>query len=273
METWHLDYLVAIAISLAVLGAVYVCLSGLYKGWLDDHRGPTLMLAGLPGGGLILLIIGLGGLLDLGSVATTSMMILVGASMVAAFVITVLKPSWWGPRWYREHLGIGARRAPGEIGRHPVVEPVYRDGAGVRSGSPRNPIHRAMDDEEPIDSWQATLIQDFHRATGYRGRLTLYPEGLAFLQDDGGPLAESTERRVGLEMLAIDIVEIHVLPKAKLRGGDGPDAPMEPLRPATPWLVVRMRYEDQAHVFSVAHVAPTARRISEHLGCQWNYEQ
>jgi hypothetical protein len=268
MDNWRHDYIAVIALGLGLLGAVCLCLSGKYKGWARDHRGPTAILALFPGAGLVSLVIGVEGLLDISSQSTPWIMILAAVLTVAAFVVTVLEPSWWGPKWYRQYMGIGTRKEPGKIGRHPVVEPIYRDGSGARVRKPRNPIHRALDDEQPIDQWQATVIDDWDGETGYRGRLALYPEGLAFLEHGkgGDRRKEDGAERVGFEMLGIDIAGIDILSEATLSESDKPDAKVRRLRPAVPWVVVRMRDQDGAYFFSVTHPKAAARRISEHLG-------
>jgi hypothetical protein len=266
MSTWPAIEIAMITGGVGLLGVVYLALSGRYRGWAKDSRGPIVMLAVLPGLGLILILFGMSAILGVDQDSVMSAVTVIAVIEIIAFVITVLEPSWWGPKWYRQYMGIGTRKEPGKIGRHPVVEPIYRDATGARVRKLRNPIDRALYEEQPIDQWQATLVQDLDRQTGYRGRLALYPEGLTFLEHRKGGTRKGDAERVGFEMLAIDIAGIHIVPETTLRDRDEPGAEAKRLRPAVPWVIVRMRDQDAARIFSVSHPKAAARRISEHLG-------
>lgn len=273
MTDWPVDALAVIVGGIVVLAADSLCLTGRYKGWARDSRGPLLVLAGLPGLGLILLVSGVARMLDL-TEGVLGLIGLVGALTLVALVITTVRPGWWGPRWYRERVASRSRRL--SLLKQPDAA---RDAAGRFTSEYSEAVFEALFDDEPLEHWPATLVHDLDRGTGHDGQLVLLPGKLVFMGDkpyletpygQTVPVDSPIRRKKGLTnspvMDSVERIEItSVQIRSELEWRDHVDGPSKYFRPAKPFLWIEKRNRSVLGPVTLSHPEEAARRISQVL--------
>jgi hypothetical protein len=94
------EHAVPIAIGLLLLAVAWACWSGRWRAWSRIAVFPLMPLTMLPAVGVMFVAMGGGGLLPsplegiLYGIATLV--------VLAAFVLVMWDPKWYGPAWYRE---------------------------------------------------------------------------------------------------------------------------------------------------------------------------
>lgn len=258
---------------IGALGFAYLGFSGRWRSWVREGHD-TFVLAILPVFGLLLTVFGIGALLgDDGRIIGPIIIVLI-ASMPVAFVLTIVKPRWWGPRWYRERMATRSRR----LSLLPQPD-AARDAAGRFTSEYSEAVFEALFDDEPLERWPATLVHDLDRGTGYDGQLVLLPGKLVFMGDkpyletpygQTVPVDSPIRRRKGLHnspiMESVERIEItSVQLRSELEWRDHVDGPSKFFRPAKPFLWIEKRNRSVLGPVTLSHPEEAARRISQVL--------
>jgi hypothetical protein len=229
--------------------------------WVGRPFGPRLVLAVIPGLGLLVLC---GGVLALAGTAAAPFVavpFLLGAVLELAGLLDVL-PGLWAPAWYRR-LPPGQRRA----------DPARSSVAAAVEGSLGRPGVTSIGEAaaricgaRPVGSWRGGWVHDpdsnerahaMARRGTVEGRLTLYPAAVVF----AATRAEDTLRgRTTVVLVETgEITGEEVVPARA--GADGRPRQGRLYRSWFPRLVIRTG--ENAHVFEIAR--GRAREIARRL--------
>ena len=107
-----MEHVLLIAVGVAQLGVAWMCWAGRWRAWTEMAVLPLAPITMLPAVGLLFVAMGLGPLLP--SVARGVLYALTLAVLLAAAVLWLWAPSWYGPEWYRS-----SRPRPEHNGRPP----------------------------------------------------------------------------------------------------------------------------------------------------------
>jgi hypothetical protein len=229
--------------------------------WVGRPFGAQLVLALVPGLGLIVLSAGVLTVAGTSAALLVALPFLLGAVLELAGIFDVV-PRWWGPAWYRR-LPPGRRREDPARSAIAAAMAAYLGRPGVTSaGEAATRIGRAR----PIGSWRGGWVYDadtdervhaMSRKGTIDGLLTLYPTAVVFAASRAEDALRGKSTVVLVE--AGDITGVRVVPPRA--GADG--------RPRRGWLYrswfprLVIRTNEHAHVFDVARgrAGEVARRL------------
>jgi hypothetical protein len=175
------QHVLLIAAGLVLIGVAWVCWTGRWRGWSRIAMLPLAPITALPAVGLMLVAIGAGALLP--DPAPGILYGLTVLALVAAMVIWVWDPKWYGPAWYREREETYDLSVPlnAAIATSVRTTPATTSEQAVRA---------AVGGREPVERWRAHLVTDEHghpsamqRVGVVRGHLLLFEDVLAFAAD------------------------------------------------------------------------------------------
>jgi hypothetical protein len=107
-----MEHVFLTAAGVAQLAVAWMCWSGRWRAWTDMAVLPLAPITALPAVGLLFIAMGLGPLLP--SAARGVLYAVTFVALLAAAVIWMWSPSWYGPEWYRS-----SRPRPEQNGRPP----------------------------------------------------------------------------------------------------------------------------------------------------------
>jgi hypothetical protein len=238
-----------LATGLGFLGYVVLCLSGRRRRWAHEAAGPHMVMGVLPAFGLFLIFIGVAVIFGIdGDAVFASAPVLLVCGLVGV-ILSGLRPSWWGPRWYR------TRRADlpdGHLARTTLSE---------RSLQHQGLAFKAWGKAVPLQQWSMKYVLDPVHDTGIEGKLQAFPEGLLFVGDVPGKPTGSEDPACLIPMAKATIRGLKLIYEFQL--ADSRDG-AQPIRRETPMLLIDMEGGGQA--FSSSFVTSTARKVSAFLG-------
>ena len=249
---------------LALSGWAWAGRSRRARFWVGRPNFDQLMLAVLPGLGLLIVGIEVGKLIGTSGANSLLLLlpILLGAVLELAGMLDLL-PRWWGPAWYR-HLPPDQRRSDPTRSSVAAAMQGYLGRPGFTSSAE---ARRRVGPARPTASWRGGWVYDpdtderphaMARRGTVEGRLTLYPKGVVF----AASRAEDSLRGQSTVLLipADEITGVQVVPPRA--GADGRPRPGRLYRSWFPRLVVRTA--ENAHVFDVARgrAGEVAKRLA-----------
>jgi hypothetical protein len=107
-----MEHALLVAVGVAQLALAWMCWSGRWRRWTDMAVLPLAPITMLPAVGLLFVAMGLGPLLP--SAGESVVYGITFAALVAAAVLWLWDPPWYGPEWYRS-----SRPRPEHNGRPP----------------------------------------------------------------------------------------------------------------------------------------------------------
>lgn len=249
------DSLVPALIGFLLLFVAWRCWTGRWRGWANVAALPAMAIAGAPGIGAMLVLIGVGSLLP-----APGRGIAFGGALLASLagiVITMWDPGWYGPRWYRER----DREYDLSVPLNAAMAASVQSDLGAAASEA---VARAqMGGHEPAARWRAHLVSDAHgRPSGMqrkglvRGHVLLYPGALLFAADAGEDRMRGAPVVVAIgaaEMISAE----RVPPRTQ---ADGARRPVVDL-PTAVRSCVRVDTHAGAHVFEIGSAARRARDL------------
>ena len=219
-----------IASGIALLAISWVCWTGRWRAWSKVAMLPLAPITALPAVGLMLIAFGAVEILP--SPLPEILTAITGFALLAAVVIWMWDPKWYGPAWYRDRdttydLSVPLNAA---IASSVRTEPVIASEQAVLSAL----------GGEPLERWRAHLITDEHghpsamqRIGVVRGHLLVYEDRLAFAADVREDRMRGTPVTVvipGDSIRAVNRVPAGSRPDGALSGPDLPSRVMPRLR-------------------------------------------
>ena len=181
-----------IAIGLVLLVVAWLCWTGRWRAWTKIAVLPLMPITMLPALGIAFVTFGAMELLPPpvpGILAAVTFF-----ALLAAFVLVMWDPKWYGPAWYRE------RDTTYDVSV-PINAAIAASVRTTPTITSERAVQEAIGGDEPLDRWRAHLISDEHghpsamqRIGVVRGYLLLYEDVLAFAADvredrmRGGPV-------------------------------------------------------------------------------------
>jgi len=170
-----------IAVGAVMLAVSWVCWTGRWRGWAKIAVLPLAPLTMLPAVGVLFVTMGAWDIVPSplpGILAAVTFF-----ALVAATVIWLWDPKWFGPAWYRERDATYDLSVPLDA----AVAASVRTSPGITS---ERAVQDALGGGEPLERWRAHLVSDEHghpsamqRVGVVRGHLLLFADTLAFAAD------------------------------------------------------------------------------------------
>ena len=244
----------AIVVGIGLLAVAWLCWSGRWRAWSRIAMLPSVPITLMPGLGLCLVLIGLGGLLPAGVRGVFYALGLLAAT--AGMVLALWDPAWWGPRWYRER----GRELDLSVPINAAIASSARSG-GLSSEA----VVRGRLGQEPLARWRAHLVSDDHerpsamqRVGIVRGHLMLYSEAIAFAAD------VREDRMRGAPVVEI-IAAGKLIAARRVSAGTRPDGFTRPAQDLPSRVMPRIRLDtiDSPHVYETASAGRKASQIEQ----------
>jgi hypothetical protein len=254
-----------ILLGLAILLYCWLCWSGRNQGWHEHSRRWTWVVLGLlPGQGLLVLGLGIA-MLDYGGPTGRACAAVGAAAAGLGFIVGIVEPSWWGPAWFRELRDSERNATQGDMASMRTVHIITLDGKRP-SAAERDLADSSLHRVEPIEEWNATLVERFSDGSGTPGRLQLFEDGVLFLEerganeiDGGAPLL------CAYSMPVEDIRGVQLIYKLARRIDDS--SQLEYTERDTPLLLIE-NSNGLNLMFNLPFVTSTARRIASMVGSE-----
>jgi hypothetical protein len=170
-----------IASGLVLLALSWVCWSGRWRAWARIAMLPLAPITALPALGILLVTLGAWEPSPAPLQGILAALTLI--ALVAAFVIWMWDPKWYGPAWYRERDATFDPSVP----LNAAIAASVRTTPAITS---ERAVREAVGAAEPLDRWRAHLVSDEHghpsamqRIGVVRGHLLLYEDALVFAAD------------------------------------------------------------------------------------------
>jgi hypothetical protein len=174
------DHVLLIAIGIVLMAMSWVCWTGRWRGWSRIAMLPLAPITMLPAVGVLFVVMGVFDIVPAplpGILAALTFVVL-----LAATVIWVWDPKWYGPAWYRSRddsydLSVALNAA---------IASTVRSGRSITSEQAVRETGRG----EPLERWRVHLVSDEHghpsamqRVGVVRGHLLVYEDALVFAAD------------------------------------------------------------------------------------------
>jgi hypothetical protein len=181
-----------IASGVVLLAISWVCWTGRWRAWSKVAMLPLMPITLLPAAGIMLIAFGAVDILP--SPLPEILAAVTFFALLAAFVLVMWDPKWYGPAWFRERDTTYDVSVP----LNAAIATSVRTTPAITS---ERAVREAVGGEEPLERWRAHLITDEHghpsamqRLGVVRGHLLLFDDVLAFAADvredrmRGGPV-------------------------------------------------------------------------------------
>jgi hypothetical protein len=255
---------VGVGAGAACLAAGALAWSGRWRSWARRPllRVGAMPITWLPGLGAFLLVSGLANADLLSASSTVARLAFV--LMVVGFLLCLVRPRWWGPRWYRTR----DRTAPIDLG-DPATALIAAGSRALSPGgavSPRSATPAGVG--APLRTWRGswvvgdeteTAVHGLTHAGAVYGHLRLHPAAITFVASRVEDLLR--EEPTVLTVDVDDLRGVRVVP-----AGAGPDGrPRKAVGARSLWPRLVLDSGDAAYLFEVQFPNRTARRIRASL--------
>jgi hypothetical protein len=224
------DHVLLIAIGIGLLALSWVCWTGRWRGWSRIAMLPLAPITMLPAVGVLFVVMGVFDIVPEPLPAILG--VLTFLALVAAVVIWMWDPKWYGPAWYRSRDDSYDLSVP----LNAAIASTVRSQRSITSEQAVRETGRG----EPLERWRAHLVSDEHghpsamqRVGVVRGHLLVYDDALVFAADareDRMRGAPVTVVIPGHSILAVDRVSAGSRPQGAQTGPDLPSRVMPRLR-------------------------------------------